>query len=443
MFRSSDNVLEFHVHTSKSKDSILAPAFACMMLRIKGIRNVCVTNHNSLISSKDATVFKRFGLNIIPGEEIMTQKGEVIGLFLNEHIPCYMSLADTIEEIKRQNGIVCIPHTVDKKREKTVIEKSEIINHVMSIDMVEYFNARTVSPDDLIKQNQLYIELQKINPNIVGIIGSDAHSIFELGRNNMHVNKKVLTRDNFLESVRCATGETKRSIAISHYWTKFVKLIKFVKNVEKMQYLNMTLSEVEKLTYVFSKKIRRDFEPDLIVFIAKGGFIVGRTIAEYMNAPLYEVETERNGSIIKSFFSPIIRLLPNRIRFWIIELEMRLHIHNNTKRKIMNVANDLINLSKHIGKCNILLVDDAVDTGSSMNAAKESIMNLFPQATIKSASISVIDYSKDFFETDYHIFDNTIIKTGTSKDSSEHKDFLKEYYEWKNNPNRYEKKCVD
>ena len=52
-----------------------------------------------------------YGIKVIVGEEVKTaDQGEVIGLFIEEKIPRGMTLAETIAEIRRQGGLVYVPH---------------------------------------------------------------------------------------------------------------------------------------------------------------------------------------------------------------------------------------------------------------------------------------------------------------------------------------------
>ena len=54
-------------------------------------------------------------MKVIVGEEVKTaHQGEVIGLFLTEKIPRGLTLAETVAEIKRQGGVVYVPHPFDR-----------------------------------------------------------------------------------------------------------------------------------------------------------------------------------------------------------------------------------------------------------------------------------------------------------------------------------------
>ena len=54
-------------------------------------------------------------VKVIVAEEVKTaDQGEVIGLFIEEKIPRGLTLQETVAEIKRQGGLVYVPHPFDR-----------------------------------------------------------------------------------------------------------------------------------------------------------------------------------------------------------------------------------------------------------------------------------------------------------------------------------------
>src|SRR5690606_3298386 len=95
--------------------------------KVKKIDIVGITDHNEIKGAQEFKKFlEKFGIKVIVGEEIFSSKGEIIGLFLSEKIEPGMSPRDTMLEIKKQGGLVYIPHPYDEKRYKTVLAEEEI-----------------------------------------------------------------------------------------------------------------------------------------------------------------------------------------------------------------------------------------------------------------------------------------------------------------------------
>jgi hypothetical protein len=80
-------------------------------------------------------------VKVIVGEEIKTAgQGEVIGLFLQEKIPRGLSLEDTVSEIKRQGGLVYVPHPFDRMH--AVPDYEHLLTILDDLDAIEIFNPR-------------------------------------------------------------------------------------------------------------------------------------------------------------------------------------------------------------------------------------------------------------------------------------------------------------
>ena len=75
------------------------------------------------------------------GEEVKTaSQGEVIGLFIEERIPRGLTLAETVAEIKRQGGVVYVPHPFDRMH--AVPDYEHLLGVLEEVDAIEVFNPR-------------------------------------------------------------------------------------------------------------------------------------------------------------------------------------------------------------------------------------------------------------------------------------------------------------
>ncbi|NPA86441.1 MAG: PHP domain-containing protein [Candidatus Diapherotrites archaeon] len=163
--------VDLHNHTWFSKDGMMPPGKLLELARRRGIDAIAITDHNRLTKVKDPSI------PVIPGEEIKTTKGEVIGLFLNEEIPGGLSPEETFELIEEQGGIAVIPHPFDRFRKRTAlllrISPEELPKHVL----IEVINGRYVM-DRFRREAEAFA--RKWNLPAVG--GSDAHTPVEVGR---------------------------------------------------------------------------------------------------------------------------------------------------------------------------------------------------------------------------------------------------------------------
>lgn len=215
--------VQFHVHTRFSKDSLLPLFVLYRACRICGIGCVCITDHNTIDGAvKFKEKYGSKGIDVVVGEEIFTGSGEVIGLYLTENIPAGLSVDETIKRIRSQGGLVIVPHPYEVERGKTALPESVIADHAKEFDAAEFFNGRNFKAEYSTKQNEI---CQKYG--LAKILGSDAHTVYEIGKNTFEIGEKV-TKDSFLSALHQAEFSPKHMPRIVHYVTKIHKLVKLI-----------------------------------------------------------------------------------------------------------------------------------------------------------------------------------------------------------------------
>jgi predicted metal-dependent phosphoesterase TrpH len=80
-----------------------------------GLGAVAITDHNSVRGLKEAKSYAH-NVMLIPGIEVDTREGHVIGLGIEREIKPWLSAAETIELIRNDGGITVIPHPFDYLR---------------------------------------------------------------------------------------------------------------------------------------------------------------------------------------------------------------------------------------------------------------------------------------------------------------------------------------
>jgi len=166
--------LDLHCHTRYSGDSLTTLDQLLQRMDRRGLDMVAITDHNTLAGALDFCAWApdRF----IAGEEIKTQRGELLALFLEEAVPPGLSLPETISRVRAQGGLVGVSHPLDRLRSGAL--GREALDEIHGeLDFVEVFNARMTFPAD----NRLAQELAA-GWGLPGSAGSDAHAPFEVGR---------------------------------------------------------------------------------------------------------------------------------------------------------------------------------------------------------------------------------------------------------------------
>ncbi len=134
--------VDLHMHTDHSGDCATPVEVLLATAREQGLGAIAVTDHNEISGALEAQAqAAEAGVKVIVAEEVKTDgQGEVIGLFIKEKIPRGLSLAETVAEIKRQGGLVYVPHPFDRMH--SVPDYEHLLPILSEIDAIEVFNPR-------------------------------------------------------------------------------------------------------------------------------------------------------------------------------------------------------------------------------------------------------------------------------------------------------------
>ncbi|MDO8725112.1 MAG: PHP domain-containing protein [Candidatus Methanoperedens sp.] len=182
---SNSKEFDFHIHSNFSFDSILPAKKIIKTAAIRGLQGVAITDHNTIKGGLEARkVVKELksNLQVIIGEEVRTEFGDLIGLFLTEEIKS-KKFDEMVDEIKEQDGFVILPHPFKSMN----LIPMDVLN---KLDAIEVLNGRT---HPLLNKKAQYIADKH---NIPCIGGSDAHLNNEIGRIRTIFPKGVDEIDN-------------------------------------------------------------------------------------------------------------------------------------------------------------------------------------------------------------------------------------------------------
>jgi glycosyltransferase involved in cell wall biosynthesis len=208
---------DLHMHTDHSPDCATPVELLLETAKERGLGAIAITDHNEISGALEAReVAERIGgIKVIVAEEVKTaHEGEVIGLFLDQKIERGMSMAETIAEIRRQGGLVYVPHPFDRLH--SVPDYEHLLKVVGEIDILEVFNPRIA----ISSFNEEAVRFARKYAIVPGA-GSDSHVVQGLG------SVKIRLRDfdgpeEFLESMRQA------DIVRKHKNLVYVQALKFL-----------------------------------------------------------------------------------------------------------------------------------------------------------------------------------------------------------------------
>jgi predicted metal-dependent phosphoesterase TrpH len=209
---------DLHAHSKYSpKCGYMEPKIIARLARKKGLDGIAITDHNTIKGALKTREYADKDLTVITGSEVMTSRGEVIGLFLSDDIHA-TDFIGVVEEIHDQNGIAIVPHPFDTLRKSALWPTA---NDVRYLDGVEGFNGRNVYQ----KSNVDAIEFGK-EYKLAITAGSDAHFSNEVGNAGVIVDNEDL-REAILSRKIEIFG--KQNGIYNHAFTKGLKLCRKIK----------------------------------------------------------------------------------------------------------------------------------------------------------------------------------------------------------------------
>lgn len=171
--------VEFHCHTAASADCLTPPADLVRVCATRGIDRLIVTDHNTISGAHAARALDP--QRIIVGEEIMTTRGELLAAYVREEVPKGLEPLEAIRRLREQGAFISVSHPFDRFRSGGWRE-DDLLAILPHVDAIETFNSRCIPASF----NQQAAEFARAH-NLLGTVGSDAHSLKEVGRATQNI----------------------------------------------------------------------------------------------------------------------------------------------------------------------------------------------------------------------------------------------------------------
>ncbi|MGC8940281.1 MAG: CehA/McbA family metallohydrolase [Candidatus Bathyarchaeia archaeon] len=161
--------IDLHVHTQYSYDALITPEELVCYAKKRGLSGVAITDHDT--TEGTTKIIGEEGFLIIPGIEVSSMDGHVVGLNVNDKIPRGLSVEETVDRIHEAGGVAVACHPI-------ALFKGSLGRHVNAkFDAVEVINSSAFPFRYAVKRS---MEIAS-NLRIAQVAGSDAHYAPEIG----------------------------------------------------------------------------------------------------------------------------------------------------------------------------------------------------------------------------------------------------------------------
>lgn len=193
-----------------------------------------------------------------------------------------------------------------------------------------------------------------------------------------------------------------------------------VKNL--VTYQSISYQETKEISKLLAYKIEKEFQPELLLFVARGGHIIAHAMQEVLNIPMIDIDCSSNRNKKSDLFIPY---LPDIVKKTIRKSVLFKNNPNKTFQKYITYSKQQWKLYQTVNR--ILIVDDTIETAKTIHHILPMIQDYFKDADIKIATLANFNHSI----VDYQVYQNKILSGPWGRDSRDYKVFLKHYEDYK------------
>lgn len=179
--------LDLHVHTNRSSDGHTRPDELVTNIRRAALDGLAITDHNLLSNDTFEEAL------IIPGIEISSIDGHIIGLGLRQPVVRGLPADETIRQIRKMGGVSVVVHPYD------ILRSAINPDHLTVMpDAVEVINSASFLHSLTWKRARRFAETHHLPQTA----GSDSHIPRTIGRSFTTVDCEQKTTDSVLDAIR-------------------------------------------------------------------------------------------------------------------------------------------------------------------------------------------------------------------------------------------------
>jgi predicted metal-dependent phosphoesterase TrpH len=136
--------VELHAHSALSHDGRDPIELLLEQAEAVGLDAIAITDHDEIEASLEAAeLAPEYGLIGVPGIEISSSAGHVLGLGIETRVPAGLPYDETLERIHELGGIAVVPHPFQSSRHGVGARISP--DDLACADAVEIYNSRLLT----------------------------------------------------------------------------------------------------------------------------------------------------------------------------------------------------------------------------------------------------------------------------------------------------------
>ena len=197
-----------------------------------------------------------------------------------------------------------------------------------------------------------------------------------------------------------------------------MKIGLFLQLFRTLKVITLNEEDFRKACRSLARQIKISFKPDLIVAIPRGGLDVYLNMKDdFSIVPYIECAISRPSTDVKKKINlkKLFKYIPYFFLDFMRRIEAFIREGQSLGRKEKNKKNIELMCQGNENIKNILIIDDAVDSGSTMKLVRDAVAAKFPNAEIKTAAL-VVTFVKPIIYPDYYAHKSCLLRFPWSED---------------------------
>ena len=196
--------IDLHIHTRpKSPCSAIDPSALLEAARQSGLEGICLTEHQNRWTDEEVREWARAsGMRVFQGNEITTSQGDILVFGLDRDVKGVVPIQDLRKEVEAARGLMIAAHPFRGfllfgiSQLRLDVEQACKRSVFQFVDGLEVHNCKVTDPEnDMARQVGERLGL-------LGVAGSDAHRLEEVGRCVTVLEREVRTEQELIGELR-------------------------------------------------------------------------------------------------------------------------------------------------------------------------------------------------------------------------------------------------
>ena len=87
-----------------------------------------------------------------------------------------------------------------------------------------------------------------------------------------------------------------------------------------MKYTELSIEKLKSECNSWAKELKKTYCPNLVIYVARAGYLIGKEMSEVFEVPMVGISATREGNKLKEIVGPVISLMPNFVRNFLISM---------------------------------------------------------------------------------------------------------------------------